>query len=100
MYIFNGVAMASVGQPSDICTLNIEGGTLMLPIIATADDPETPEDETVDFATVVQGWVVDGYCVAYGGTGQIVIEVLESWTKVTAIPAQFEPEPEPEPEPE
>jgi hypothetical protein len=99
MYVFNGVAMASVGQPPDICTLNIEGGTLMLPLIATADDPETPEDETVHFTTVVQGWIADGYCVAYGGTGQIVIEETESRTKVTAIPAQTEPEPESEPEP-
>jgi hypothetical protein len=99
MYIFNGVAMASVGQPPEICTLNIERGTLMLPLIATADDPETPEDETTDFTTVLQGWIADGYCVAYSGTGKIVIEVTESWTKVTAISAQSEPEPEPEPEP-
>ena len=88
--------MASVGQPPEICTLNIEGGTLMLPLIATADNPDTPEDETVDFTTVVQGWIADGYCVSYGGTGEIVIEETESWTKVTAIPEQPEPEPSPE----
>jgi hypothetical protein len=87
MYIFNGVAMASVGQPPEITTLNIAGGTLMLPLIATADDPATPDDETVTFTEVVQGWIDGGYCVAYGGTGQIVIEETGSRTKVTAIPA-------------
>lgn len=92
MYVFNGVSMASVGQPADICTLNIEEGTLMLPLLSVVDDPETPDDESVSFTTTVEGWIADGYCVAYGGTGEIVIEELASWTKVTAIPGTTNPQ--------
>lgn len=91
MYIFNGFAMASVGQPSTITTLNIAGGTLMLPLVATADDPATPEDETVPFSETVQGWIDNGYCVAYGGTGQIVMEETGNWTKVTAVELPMDP---------
>ena len=68
----------------------------MLPLLSVVDNPDTPEDESVSYTTTVEGWIADGYCVAYGGTGQIVIEETESWTKVTAIQAQPEPEPEPE----
>jgi hypothetical protein len=71
MYVFNGVSMASVQQPADLCTLNIEGGILMLPPAYT---------------TNVEGWVTAGYCVAYGGAGQIVIEEVGGKTKVTAVP--------------
>lgn len=69
MYVFNGVSMASVGQSPTLCTLNIEGGTLFLPTGSTA---------------TVQGWITAGYCVAYKGTGQIVIQEVGGRTKVTA----------------
>jgi hypothetical protein len=85
MYVFNGVSMASVGQSPEICTLNIEKGTLFLPLLAVADNPETPEDESVSFTTTVEGWIADGYCVAYGGKGEIVIEETAGWTKVQAF---------------
>lgn len=82
--------MASVGQPADICTLNIEEGTLMLPLLSVTDNPDTPEDESVSFTATVEDWIANGYCVAYGGTGQIVIEELASWTQVTALPGVAE----------
>ena len=89
MYVFNGVVMATDVQPAEICTLNIEEGTLMLPLLSAADNPDTPDvDESVSYTTTVQGWIADGYCVAYGGTGEIVIKETASWTKVTAIPEQ------------
>jgi len=72
MYVFGAVVMATDVQSPDVCTLNIEGGTLMLP---------------VDYAATVQDWVTNGYCVAYGGTGEIVVEETPDWTKVTAVPA-------------
>jgi hypothetical protein len=71
MYVFNGVSMASAGQPADLTTLNIEGGILMLP---------------ANYTTNVESWIASGYCVAYGGAGQIVIEEVGGRTKVTAVP--------------
>jgi hypothetical protein len=71
MYLFTGVPMASVRQPADLTTLNIKGGILMLP---------------ADYTANVEKSVADGYCVAYGGTGQIVIEEVGGRTKVTAVP--------------
>lgn len=78
MYAFNGFNVASVGQPADLCTLNIEQGILILP---------------KDYKVNVEKWITDGYCVAYGGTGQIVIEELPTRTKVTAVPAQVAAQP-------
>ena len=78
VYVFNGFNMASVGQPPELCKLNIEKGILMLP---------------KGYKANVENWIVDGYCVAYGGTGQIVIEELPNRTKVTALPAQVVPPP-------
>jgi hypothetical protein len=84
--------MASQSQPPELTTLNIAGGTVMLPLIATVDDETTPDvDETVTFETTVENWIADGYCVAYGGTGEIVIEVTDNWTKITAVPAAEDP---------
>jgi hypothetical protein len=74
MYVFNGVAMATDVHPATVCTLNIEQGILMLPTGYTAN---------------VQSWITGGYCVAYGGTGEIVIEESVKRTKVTAIPEQL-----------
>jgi len=78
MYVFNGFNVASVGQPPELCKLNIEQGILMLPKA---------------YKVNVEKWITDGYCVAYGGTGQIVIEELPTRTKVTALPAQAAPQP-------
>jgi len=76
MYVFNGFNMASVGQPKDLCTLNIEKGILMLP---------------AGYAANVNSWIAAGYCVGYGGAGQIVVEEVEGWTKVTAVPPAAQP---------
>lgn len=76
MYVFNGFSMASVGQPKDLCTLNLEHGILMLP---------------EGYAQRVSDWITAGYCVAYGGQGQVVVEEVPGWVKVTAVlpaPAQ------------
>lgn len=78
MYVFNGFNMASVGQPPELCTINIEQGILMLPKAYKAN---------------VEKWITDGYCLAYGGTGQIVIEETPTRTKVTAVPAQVATQP-------
>lgn len=72
LYAFNGFNVASVGQPANLCTLNVEQGILMLP---------------KDYKTNVEQWIANGYCVAFGGTGQIVIEETPTRTKVTAVPA-------------
>lgn len=76
MYAFNGFNVASVGQPPELCTLNIEQGTLMLP---------------AGYKANVEKWITDGYCVAYSGTGQIVIEEMPTRVKVTAVPAPAQP---------
>ncbi len=70
MYVFNGFSMDAGAKTPKLCTLNIEAGTLFLP---------------AGFKTTVEGWVTAGYCVAYKGTGQIVIEEVGGRTKVTAM---------------
>jgi hypothetical protein len=72
LYVFNGFNMASVEQPPELCTLDIENGILILP---------------KDYKANVEKWIADGYCVAFGGTGTIVIEEQPTRTKVTAVPA-------------
>jgi len=50
----NGFAMASVGQPSSITTLDIAGGALSLPAAYETDG-------------TVQSWIDNGYLIANGG---------------------------------
>jgi len=76
LYAFNGFNVASVGQPPELCKLNIEGGILILPATYKAN---------------VEKWITDGYCVAFGGTGTIVIEEQPTRVEVTAVPAPVQP---------